>query len=79
MNWFEGKVIAQSGQRYTCLGSKPYTNRKGEEVAMIQWRGSCATCGGAFVTGFVEGGKSNFSRRCQKHKKPGLPARRVRA
>lgn len=78
MNWFEGKVIAQNGQRYTCLGSKPHTNRNGEIVTLVRWRSLCATCKKPFEAALVDGSSASLSRRCQKHKKPGVPVKRVR-
>ncbi len=78
MMWFEGKIIMQNGQRYTCVGSKPHKGRDGGTVTLVRWKSLCATCSKPFEAAYVDGAAPSLSRRCAKHKKPGVPVKRVR-
>lgn len=79
MIWFEGKRVAQNGQLYTCVGFKPYTKASGEIVTLVRLLSACATCRKSFEAAVPDGSTASFSRRCQKHKKPGVAAKRRRA
>ena len=61
------------GQRYDCVGSEPYTRRDGRQTTLLVWETRCPVCNQPFELR-TPAQSRNFtpSRRCQKHKRPGM-------
>lgn len=71
-----GEVRSYRGQRYECVGLRPYTRRDGSATALAEMASACAKCGVGFVFCVpVEAAVFQPNRRCAKHKMAG---RRVR-
>ena len=65
------------GQRYELIGTEPYTRRDGSETTLSLWQSECPVCGKAFeVRTPARARKFEPSRRCEKHKRPGVRVNR---
>jgi hypothetical protein len=68
-----GKQKMFQGQVYLCIDIEPHTCRDGRETRLAVWRSACAECGGPFVFRLpVSHRKFMPSRRCTKHRRPGV-------
>jgi Zn-dependent alcohol dehydrogenase len=66
------------GQVYECLGTKIVSFKNGDHVVDV-WKSRCAECGNYFEFYKVQEDHKNWSqymsRRCQLHKKKGVPVK----
>lgn len=67
-----GKAIRYRGQRYELIGSEPHRRCDGTLSVILIWRSQCPECGASFTTtsGLVT---KHLTRRCPRHRWPGVP------
>jgi hypothetical protein len=72
-----GTEFVRRGQWYQCVGFEPYVRRDGVTITLTVLESRCAKCSGAFITktSSVLEPTSWLSRRCDKHKRPGVKVR----
>lgn len=73
----ENDLVEYDGQPYRFLGVGQRTNRHGDEVGILAWRGRCPVCGAAFEFYTPPTGRTNPARRCRDHANPGIRLRGV--
>jgi hypothetical protein len=67
------------GQRYELVRAEAYTRRDGGETTLSVWLSECPVCGEPFeVRTLARARKFEPSRRCEKHKRPGVRVNRPR-
>ena len=65
------------GQRYVKVGEFNRDRADGSVATIIRWQSNCAQCGSSFeITTPAKSSKWQPSRRCQKHKRPGVKVRK---
>jgi hypothetical protein len=67
-----GTIIVHDGQRYELVRTEPYTRRDGHETTLLVWCSGCAECGAPFEF-LTSLRKDGLNRRCDGHKRPGIP------
>lgn len=72
-----GDRYIDRGQLYTVTGLSPYVTRDGRNIDLIVWRSLCAECGDEFEAKTPLVARST-SRRCMRHRKPGLSVNKRR-
>ena len=72
-----GATFKKDRQRYECVGFHNHVNRSGHESTLIVLQSRCAECGASFRFMTTEGRakQREVSRRCELHKRPGVPVR----
>lgn len=66
-------------QEYRFRGFRPFTRRDGTGSYLAVWESNCTTCGAAFTfSASYHGRKFAPNRRCDLHKRPGVPVHRKR-
>lgn len=73
-----GDTRVYKGQFYTAVETLERIRRDGSTALVLRWISSCAECGAPFeITTPAASSKFEPSRRCQKHKRPGQPVKRL--
>lgn len=67
-----------SGQSYWLVRTEPHRCRDGRMTALSVFRSHCAVCGHPFEAKAPAGSGKYLNRRCEKHHRPGIQARKVR-
>lgn len=72
-----GELIMLDGQRYELIGIEPYERKNGVQSHLLEWESHCADCGQRFT---IKTGRSikHLNRRCDLHKKSGVPVAKRR-
>jgi hypothetical protein len=72
-----GATFKKERQRYQYVGFHNHVNRLGHESTLIVLQSRCADCGASFRFMTTEGcvKQRALSRRCELHKRPGVPVR----
>jgi len=72
-----GSTFKKDRQRYECVGFHNHVNRLGHESTLLVFQSRCAECGAPFRFMTTEGRakRRDVSRRCEIHKRPGVPVR----
>ncbi len=75
-----GTIVSFHDQQYRCVRTEPYYRPDRTRSDLAEWVSECADCGASFrfrtpvrVRSFVP------NRRCDKHKRPGVPVGRPTA
>jgi hypothetical protein len=75
-----GARVMDNGTIYTCVAVKPHTCLDGRETFLEVWQGACVVCSKPFTFTRPMGTSAwQVNRRCPKHKRPGVKARKPRA
>lgn len=71
-----GTEILLDGQPYRLTRIKPHTRVDGSQSKLLVWRAPCWECGAPFdVTTPITGFSKTPSRRCPRHRRPGIKVR----
>lgn len=66
-----GTALMYRGQRYVVYGHRTHRTKDGRDVVLIELTSHCTECGEPFTITALPSA-SNFNRRCQAHKQPGV-------
>lgn len=70
-----GDMRLYKGQTYVCTGFEDRERRDGTEFTLIRWQSLCATCQKQIdFTAPFHSDKIYPTRRCKKHRQPGIVA-----